>query len=214
MSVFPVFTSLGVSMVLIGGFCWKLEVVCVGCLILFTCLAVYLLDTLGACLQFEAGFWLFIVSEVIIFGTLIFCCLYYDMGYCENLSSALELPFLGCFVLLGSSVTVTGFHHVLGWFRDWVFLVLTILLGGGFVCLQFVEMGEIIMNLFDSRFYASRFCTVGLHFSHVLVGLMGLITCLVVGSNVLGVYRCSIITWYWHFVDYVWLFVYTFVYVC
>lgn len=91
-----------------------LLVVCVGCLILFTCLAVYLLDTLGACLQFEAGFWLFIVSEVIIFGTLIFCCLYYDMGYCENLSSALELPFLGCFVLLGSSVTVTGFHHVLG----------------------------------------------------------------------------------------------------
>ncbi|VDK34620.1 unnamed protein product [Taenia asiatica] len=83
-----------------------------------------------------------------------------------------------------------------------------------FVVLQISEMEDISVNIFDTRFHARRFCTVGLHFSHVLLGVVGLSTILLIGRSKFGVYRCTVLTWYWHFVDYIWLLVYTIVYVC
>lgn len=52
-----------------------------------------------------------------------------------------------------------------------------------------IEMKEAFMRLVDRRFYASRFCTVGLHFRHVIVGIAGLVVILVVGEGVLGFYK-------------------------
>lgn len=214
MSIFPIFTSILIRLLLVGIFCWKVGVLFLVFVLLAFCLVRYLYDIFDIYFSYEAGFWLFVFREAVIFRTLIFCCLFFDLGFYERLSSALELPFLGCFLLLGSRITVTAFHHVLGWRWAWVFLFLTIMLGTTFVFLQMIEMKEAFMRLVDRRFYASRFCTVGLHFRHVIVGIAGLVVILVVGEGVLGFYRCSVITWYWHFVDYVWLFVYTFVYVC
>lgn len=214
MSVFPIFVSVIVGLLLVGAFCWSMVMIVFGVVLLVGSLIVYLYDMVDIVFSYEAGFWLFVFREVIIFGTLFFCCFYFDLGFYDNLSSSLELPFLGCFLLLGSSISVTGFHHVLGWEQGWLLLLLTIMLGFRFVVLQLAEMGEAFMDILDKRFYASRFCVVGLHFSHVLVGIVGLVTVLIVGAESLGVYRCSVVTWYWHFVDYIWLFVYTFVYVC
>nr|UFQ89151.1 cytochrome c oxidase subunit III [Anindobothrium lisae] len=171
-------------------------------------------DLINSYLHYVSSFWLFILSEVMAFGSLLLCCFYFDNCYYVSLSSPLEIPFLGCFVLLGSSVTVTGFHHLLYWKYSWILLLLTIFLGVFFVLLQFTEMNEIFINIYDSSFHASSFCTVGLHFSHVFVGVMGLLAVLVLGVLNVGEYRCTLVTWYWHFVDYIWLFVYTFVYVC
>ena len=171
-------------------------------------------DTVDYTFHYESAFWLFILSEIIIFGTLITCCLYFDACNYVKLSNCLEIPFLGCFLLLGSSVTITRFHHLLMWKNSWMLLLFTILLGLMFVLLQILELNEIYVNIFDTRFHASRFCTVGLHFSHVFIGIVGLIFMFFIGVKRFGVYRCGILTWYWHFVDYVWLFVYTFVYVC
>ena len=164
--------------------------------------------------KYESAFWLFIFREVIVFGTLLTCCLYFDSWHYIKLSRPLEIPFLGCFVLLGSSITITGFHHLFNWRYAWILLLMTVLLGTGFVIFQLLEMEEIFIKIFDTSFHARSLCTVGLHFSHVLLGVVGLITALVVGYLNVGYYRCTVLTWYWHFVDYVWLFVYTFVYVC
>lgn len=60
-----------------------------------------------------SGFWLFLLSEIIVFGKLLFCCLYFDIGYYGKLSSPLELPFLGCFILLGSRLVATSYHHLI-----------------------------------------------------------------------------------------------------
>nr|YP_010286136.1 cytochrome c oxidase subunit III [Paranoplocephala sp. RKZ13]UKS07974.1 cytochrome c oxidase subunit III [Paranoplocephala sp. RKZ13] len=214
MSIFPVFISMASGLLLVSLFFWSMWVLLMAFILFVFCLVVYLYDMVEIYFSYESGFWLFVTSEAIIFGTLIFCCLYFDLGFYESLSSALELPFLGCFLLLGSSITVTGFHHILGWRWAWVALLLTVLLGSMFVVLQVLEMNEAFMSILDSSFYACSFCTVGLHFSHVILGIIGLVIVLVVGVPSLGVYRCSVITWYWHFVDYIWLFVYTFVYVC
>lgn len=175
---------------------------------------VYLEEKESFSKSYVSGFWLFIFREAAVFGSLLFCCLYFDNEYYTNISSSLELPFLGCFILLGSSLTVTSYHHLVYWKFSWLPLGVTILLGCFFVYLQMLEMEEVVMNIYDNSFYARRFCTVGLHFSHVVLGILGLITVLLVGCCSLGYYRCSLVVWYWHFVDYVWLLVYTVVYIC
>nr|WRI33859.1 cytochrome oxidase subunit 3 [Echinococcus multilocularis]BDP28528.1 cytochrome oxidase subunit 3 [Echinococcus multilocularis]BDP28552.1 cytochrome oxidase subunit 3 [Echinococcus multilocularis] len=215
MSVVPVFGASFVGLGLVGLFMWKVSfvfvvLICVGLLIV-----IFLYDGLGFMIHhYESAFWLFVLSEVAIFGSFLTCCLFFDCWCYSSLSSSLEIPFVGCFVLLGSSVTVTGFHHLLGWRFCDLFLFMTIVLGLSFVVLQILEMEEIGFNVVDGSFYSSSFCTVGLHFSHVVLGVIGLVTLFLVGSNNFDVYSCTVLTWYWHFVDYIWLLVYTVVYVC
>ena len=71
---------------------------------------------------------------------------------------------------------------------------MTVLLGTGFVIFQLLEMEEIFIKIFDTSFHARSLCTVGLHFSHVLLGVVGLITALVVGYLNVGYYRCTVLT--------------------
>nr|YP_007890994.1 cytochrome c oxidase subunit III [Hydatigera krepkogorski]BAN15678.1 cytochrome c oxidase subunit 3 [Hydatigera krepkogorski] len=214
MSILPLFSASFIGLFLVGLFLWKVSLI----LLFFVCvvmmLVIYILDGLTSKLHYESAFWLFVFSEVMVFGSFLTCCLFFDCWSYNNLSSSLEIPFVGCFVLLGSSITITAFHHLLGWQYCDFFLLLTIVLGIGFVVLQITEMEDICFNLVDSSFYSSSFCTVGLHFSHVLLGVIGLVTIFCVGSVSFGVYRCTVLTWYWHFVDYIWLIVYTIVYVC
>nr|YP_009367926.1 cytochrome c oxidase subunit 3 [Senga ophiocephalina]ARK18837.1 cytochrome c oxidase subunit 3 [Senga ophiocephalina] len=214
MSFLPIFNATITGLLLISLFLWNVALLPVIIVFLVVSLLFFWFDLQNVSLHYESAFWLFILSEVMAFGSLLCCCFWFDTCNFISLSSPLEIPFLGCFFLLGSSITVTGFHHVLFWRFSYVLLSLTIILGGCFVCLQLYEMNEVFINLVDTSFHASSFCTVGLHFSHVLVGIVGLLTILLIGSHKAGWYRCTLVTWYWHFVDYVWLFVYTFVYVC
>jgi cytochrome c oxidase subunit 3/cytochrome o ubiquinol oxidase subunit 3 len=68
-------------------------------------------------------------------------------------------------------------------------------------------------NLFGTTFYS----LVGLHASHVIVGLVILsLLCVFSFSGALrrkDVERAEIASWYWHFVDGVWIVVFTVVYV-
>nr|UFQ88467.1 cytochrome c oxidase subunit III [Rhinebothriidae sp. DJM-2021] len=214
MSFLPLFNSVIAGSLLVSLFLWKIEILPVVLVLLAVSVLFFWYDLIHCSLHYASAFWLFILSEVMAFGSILFCCFYFDSTCSINLSSPLEIPFLGCFVLLGSSVTVTGFHHLIGWNWSWVLLVLTFVLGLSFVGLQMLEMNEIIMLLYDSSFYASSLCTVGLHFSHVLLGAVGILILLILGVDNSGYYRCTVVTWYWHFVDYIWLFVYTFVYIC
>nr|YP_009519784.1 cytochrome c oxidase subunit III [Paruterina candelabraria]AYD49578.1 cytochrome c oxidase subunit III [Paruterina candelabraria] len=214
MSVFPLLNSIFVGLVVLTLFTWKIWMLGLLIFISVVSISIYLYDTLIGVYHYESAFWLFVFSEIMVFGSLLFCCLYFDTFYYINLSSSLEIPFVGCFVLLGSSITVTAFHHLLNWYYSSVFLAVTVILGLSFVVLQICEMDDILVNLFDTSFHASSLCTVGLHFSHVLLGIIGLISLLLVGSDKFGEYRCTVLTWYWHFVDYIWLLVYTIVYVC
>lgn len=214
MSVIPVFGALFIGLTLFGLFMWSINLLLIVLLLMLLIIYVYIGEMNVITFNYISGFWLFLFSEVIIFGTLIFCCLYFDIGYYDSLSSSLELPFLGCFILLGSSIIATAYHHLIWWKWSWICLGLTIIFGFLFVMLQVFEFKEIIVNLYDTVFYASCFCTIGLHFRHVLLGVVGLVIALVSGFDIFGYYRSSIVVWYWHFVDYVWLFVYTFVYVC
>ncbi|MBV8071993.1 MAG: cytochrome c oxidase subunit 3, partial [Acidobacteriaceae bacterium] len=79
--------------------------------------------------------------------------------------------------------------------------------------LIYVDHLTISTNLFGTTFYS----LVGLHASHVTVGMIFLL--LVIGVNLLGFpietqkRRVKFLSWYWHFVDAVWVIVFTVVYI-
>jgi len=136
----------------------------------------------------------------------------------------LPLPILASICLLSSSVTVAFAERAFnrgksGAFKLWWFI--TIALGVEFLGATLLEWRELIShhhftistNLAGTTFYS----LVGLHASHVLVGLI-LLTLVFVLSlfNKVGPEqheRLEMIGWYWHFVDVIWIVVFTVVYI-
>ena len=99
--------------------------------------------------------------------------------------------------------------------------LITIVLGLIFISSTAREWHELITkhgltvstNLFGTTYYS----LVGLHASHVIVGLILLMTVMVISLrrylNRRHAEHLQMISWYWHFVDAVWVVVFTLVYV-
>ena len=131
-----------------------------------------------------------------------------------------HLPLLNTLILLTSGTTVTWAHHALlennreG--LKWG-LILTILLGISFTCVQAYEYGHAAFNFKGNIYGATFFMATGFHGSHVIVGSIFLIVCLV--RVYLGHFTpkqhlgFEFAAWYWHFVDVVWLFLFSCIYV-
>lgn len=107
-------------------------------------------------------------------------------------------------LLVSSSFVITFYHcfFIPGDFLMRCFLVLSMLLGLGFIVLQFYELWVCCCDITFGSYYASCFCTVGLHLLHVLVGLVGLLY-IYFKDCVISRYHFDVIVWYWHFVDYI-----------
>jgi cytochrome c oxidase subunit III len=136
----------------------------------------------------------------------------------------LEIPILATICLLSSSVTVVLAERAFrrgrtGGFQLW--WLITILLAAIFLGSTASEWQRLIFknhltvstNLFGTTFYS----IVGLHASHVIVGLILLVLVLILSLR--GYVRqayaehIEMLSWYWHFVDAVWVVVFTVVYV-
>ena len=138
-------------------------------------------------------------------------------------SQALELPIWPTICLLSSSITVGIAARALNSnrlqrFKLWT--AVTILLGLEFLRQTALEWRHLIAdwhltittNLFGTTFYS----LVGLHASHVVLGLTLLSLTLAIGlrGSMYGqARRFELLAWYWHFVDAVWVAVFTVVYV-
>jgi cytochrome c oxidase subunit 3 len=107
---------------------------------------------------------------------------------------SLEIPLVGCFLLLGSSITITGFHHILSWPNSVVLLIFTIILGAGFIAVQLIEFSGRVPGFGDAGFYSRCLATVGLHFSHVVMGVFGLFYLFLCGGATAGYFRCTVLT--------------------
>nr|YP_008082962.1 cytochrome c oxidase subunit III [Polycarpa mytiligera]CCO25741.1 cytochrome c oxidase subunit III [Polycarpa mytiligera] len=131
----------------------------------------------------------------------------------------LNVPLLNTVVLLSSGITVTYSHHsmISGLYSDSVLgLILTLVLGFLFTFLQGMEYFESSFNISDSVYGSIFFMATGFHGFHVIVGslfllanLLRLLAGQLVSFQHIG-YECAI--WYWHFVDVVWIFLYSSVY--
>ncbi|MGE3302599.1 MAG: cytochrome c oxidase subunit 3 [Hyphomonadaceae bacterium] len=139
-----------------------------------------------------------------------------------------HLPLMNTLILLLSGTTVTWAHHAMQQgdrkgARNG--LILTVLLGLLFTYIQFgleyPHAGFAFGNqgqITNATLYgASFFMATGFHGVHVIIGTIFLFVCLMrllagqfTPTKHFGLEAAA---WYWHFVDVVWLFLFTFVYV-
>jgi cytochrome c oxidase subunit 3 len=167
-----------------------------------------------------------IIAESAIFAIFVVAYIFY-MG--QSLSGptprqVLELPIFTTICLLSSSFTLHWAVAALrkskvGIFTAW--LASTVVLGAIFLVgtgmewhhLIYVDGLTIRTNLFGTTFYS----LVGLHATHVVVGLLMLLVALVFALtghvNEKHAHRMDVLSLYWHFVDAVWVIVFTVVYV-
>jgi cytochrome c oxidase subunit 3 len=130
-----------------------------------------------------------------------------------------DLPFLNTLILLTSGVTVTWAHHALieDNRRDLVRgLALTVLLGLAFTAIQAYEYSHAAFGFRDGIYASTFFMATGFHGFHVVVGTIFLTVCLI--RAIKGHFRpdhhvgFEAAAWYWHFVDVVWLFLFSCIY--
>lgn len=135
-----------------------------------------------------------------------------------------KLPLINTIVLVSSSVTITFAHHALkrghrGALKAW--LAITVLLGLCFLTLQVEEYvhayKELGLTLGSGIYGATFFMLTGFHGAHVTIGTIILFVMLMRvlrghfdAKRQFGFEAAS---WYWHFVDVVWVGLFVFVYV-
>jgi cytochrome c oxidase subunit III len=165
-----------------------------------------------------------IAAESAIFTIFVVAYIYYIGGSLSGPTpQILSVPIIGTIFLLSSSFTIWTAERALnrsnvGTFR--LFWTLTILFGAIFLIGTAREWNKLITedgltistNLFGTTFYS----LVGLHGLHVIVGLILLTTVLIFSlSGSLrpqDTKRVEVLALYWHFVDAVWVVVFTVVY--
>ena len=130
-----------------------------------------------------------------------------------------HVPLLNTFVLVTSGAYVTWAHYAIlaGYRKESInALLVTIAFALFFTFLQAFEYSVAPFNISDSVYGSVFYMTTGLHGSHVLIGTIFLVVCLFrhlahhfTRTHHVG-FECA--SWYWHFVDIVWIFVYFFIY--
>nr|ARO34962.1 cytochrome c oxidase subunit III [Syrista parreyssii]UGN61581.1 cytochrome c oxidase subunit III [Syrista parreyssii] len=130
-----------------------------------------------------------------------------------------HIPLLNTIILISSGASITWSHHSLinkNYKQSLISLIITILLGIYFSILQKYEYNEASFSISDSIYGSTFFMATGFHGIHVLIGTMFLIICVFrlknnhFSSNHHFGFEAA--SWYWHFVDIVWLFLYISIY--
>lgn len=174
------------------------------------------------------GIWLFLASEVMLFGALFSTLVLLRVGAPSwpQGSELLNVPLatLNTFVLIASSVTM-----VMSWAslkmdnfgRFKLYLGLTVLLAFVFLVIKYFEYTyKFHLGIFPSTstFYATYFTMTGLHGLHVVGGIIVNLYLLFPGSKLWHTApeqfanRIECAGLYWHFVDLVWIFLFPILY--
>lgn len=101
-----------------------------------------------------------------------------------------------------------------------IFIFMCLFIGIIFVDIQITEFTDIFLKLNfrfnDTIFRNSFISTTSLHASHVIIGIIGLWTCFNIilnkKFNIIIVTPFELRVWYWHFVDYIWILVFSLFY--
>jgi cytochrome c oxidase subunit 3 len=173
---------------------------------------------------FVAWFWAFFASSLgaddpQIYGRLDFTGGMWPPKGTEVLDP-LQLPLMNTFVLVTSSFAVNVAHDDLRegnrqGFKN--FLLVGIVLGVLFVITQGYEYVHAPFNFKNTIYGATFFMATGFHGAHVIIGVIFLTVCLararagqMTPRHHLGFQFAA---WYWHFVDVVWLFLFSCIYI-
>tara|TARA_B100000929_G_scaffold90425_2_gene70866 strand:+ start:2219 stop:2815 length:597 start_codon:yes stop_codon:yes gene_type:complete len=174
----------------------------------------------------KLGMWVFLGSECLLFGSLISTYLLYRGRFADGPAPGdiFDIPFtsVSSFVLLMSSLTMVLALSALqrGDERNnRLWLLTTALLGAVFVGGQVYEFTTFLregLGYTTSPFSSAFFTLTGFHGVHVSLGVIFLMS-LYVSSARGNLHKeraetVELIGLYWHFVDIVWIFIFTVIY--
>ncbi|WP_281889275.1 cytochrome o ubiquinol oxidase subunit III [Paenibacillus sp. YYML68] len=172
------------------------------------------------------GFWIFLITDCILFGTLfaVYVVLRANTNGGPTPEELFHMPGIiaETFILLTSSFTsglaVLAMHQgnkkaLIGW------LGVTALLGAAFISLEIAEFVTMVhegATIGTSAFLSAFFTLVGTHGLHVSIGLVWMVGLMLQlrrrGITPVTKRKVEVISLYWHFLDVVWIFVFTVVY--
>ncbi|HGN1947704.1 TPA: cytochrome o ubiquinol oxidase subunit III [Proteus mirabilis] len=172
------------------------------------------------------GFWIYLMSDLILFASLFATYAVLVNGIADGPSGKeiFSLPFVlvETFLLLFSSITF-GFAMLsmnkgsVSQVNLWLFV--TFLFGLGFVVMEVYEFHELIAEGYGpdrSAFLSAFFALVSTHGLHVTAGLVWIIIMMIQvsrrGLTNVNRTRLSCLSLFWHFLDVVWICVFTVVY--
>ncbi|AOA57930.1 cytochrome o ubiquinol oxidase subunit III [Acinetobacter larvae] len=175
------------------------------------------------------GFWTYLMSDLIIFGTLFIAYAVLSSHIPLGTPSAKELfgDSLGfvlteTFALLISSVTfgfavLASYKKNVGQVLTW--LAITWLFGAAFIGMELYEFSHLVHEGHGpttSAFLSAFFTLVGTHGIHVTSGLVWMIVLMIQiknnGLNTTTTRRLACLSLFWHFLDIVWICVFSVVY--
>jgi len=177
----------------------------------------------------KLGIWLFLASEVMLFGALFSSLILLRTGvphWPHGRDEGLNIPLatLNTLILIGSSVSV-----VLAWAnlrlgnlkKGRIWLGVTLMCALGFMVIKAIEYTDKFkLGHFPktNNFYAIYFTLTGLHGLHVLGGMIVFAYLIGPGAKMWDTERTrytnriEVVGLYWHFVDLVWIFLFPVLY--
>ncbi|ADI28349.1 UNVERIFIED_ORG: cytochrome aa3 quinol oxidase subunit 3 [Anoxybacillus amylolyticus] len=172
------------------------------------------------------GFWIFLGAEVALFATLFatYLVLFQRTGSGPTAGELFEVKdvLIETLLLLTSSFTcgLAIFEMRRGRISGLIaWLLVTLLLGAGFITFEIREFIHYVhegATMQTSAFLSSFFVLVGTHGAHVSLGIGWMILIIIQllqrGFTPKTARKVFIVSLYWHFLDVVWIFIFTLVY--
>ncbi|CUR53456.1 Cytochrome bo(3) ubiquinol oxidase subunit 3 [Serratia symbiotica] len=172
------------------------------------------------------GFWIYLMSDCIFFACLFasYILLVHGTAGGPTGKEIFQLNFIliETFLLLFSSITYgmvmifvnkNQINHIIFW------LLITFIFGFIFCIMEFYEFYNLIIKDFGpnrSAFLSSFFTLVGTHSLHVFIGLIWIIIMIIQvsqnGLMILNKTRLICLSLFWHFLDVIWICLFTVVY--
>nr|YP_010478223.1 cytochrome c oxidase subunit III [Nesophrosyne sp. 302 GMB-2012]UVI59667.1 cytochrome c oxidase subunit III [Nesophrosyne sp. 302 GMB-2012] len=176
------------------------------------------------------GMMLFILSEVLFFSSFFWAFFHSSLTPTIELGmqwppagiksfNPMGIPLLNTLILLSSGISITWAHNAIinnNFSQTKQSLWITILMGIYFTMLQAIEYLEAPFSMADSIYGSTFFMSTGFHGLHVIIGTIFItistIRTLKLHMSMQHHVGFETSAWYWHFVDVVWLFLYTSMY--
>lgn len=174
----------------------------------------------------QLGFWLYIMTDCILFSVLFatYLVLRTNTNGAPGSAELFSLPYVLAETMLLLTSSFTSGLAMLAAHKNNVRQVIiwlgaTFLLGAGFVAMELVEFAKLVHEGYSwtsSAFMSGYFTLVGTHGLHVTVGLLWMLALVVFilkrGLVSTTVKRLTLFSLFWHFLDIVWIFIFSVVY--
>lgn len=173
------------------------------------------------------GFWLFLGGESVLFATLFgtYLGLKGSLNGFPGPADLFHLELVAIMTMLLLTSSLTSVFAIISMksnnYRSMqLWLTITVLLGIGFLSFEIYEFYSYVhhygLGFTVSAFSSAFYTLVGFHGGHVLFGILWIVTlqlqAIKKGINVTTAPKFYVAGLYWHFVDVVWVFIFTVVY--